>query len=198
MNKPIFGQLLEEVELINNLPRPIYDTITYFESKPERYSVEGLFRVCGDKKQIDLLKTKYNEREPIEIEEINIHVITSVFKLYLRELPDSLVTDEYTELMLMFVQLNEYDKEAVVKKFKNVLEDVPEVYYIVLKSVIEFLVKISKESESNKMTSKNLSLIFGPTIFNHQDIEDMLRADNPATICTQYFIDNYDIIFNNE
>lgn len=195
----VFGKLLEEVGLINNLPRPVYDTITYFENKPERYETEGVFRVCGQKEQIDFVKMKYDEGENVEVENENIHVLTSIFKMYFRELPNALVTDEITELLMANVQLIQMDcidKETVIKKFKIILDDIPDIYYHVLKETIGFLVKVSKKSEINKMTSRNLALIFGPSIFNHQDLNDMLKTDNPATLCTQYFIDNYESIFD--
>lgn len=81
-------------------------------------------------------------------------------------------------------------------------------YLAVLKALIGFLVEVAAHSSSNMMDSKNLSIslwdpphlpnssaVFGPNIFNKQDVRDMLRADNPAMTCTQYFIDNYAQIF---
>ena len=107
------------------------------------------------------------------------------------------MTDENTDLFLAHIEMEQMvGKELTIKKLQVILNELPEIYYSVLKELIYILVKVNNKNELNKMDSKNLSLIFGPNIFNHQNALDLMRPDNPAIICTQYFIDNFYNIFN--
>ncbi|EKE41652.1 hypothetical protein ENUP19_0274G0081 [Entamoeba nuttalli] len=196
MNSQIFGVLLEEVPLKEGLPLPVYDSLKYFKENPTLLETEGLFRIPGNMLVVNNLKKEYNEGKEVKLEGENIHTIASLFKLYFRELPDSLVTEENTDLFLVFIELDKIDKNQTIKKLQNVLKELPQVHLNVLKSLIGFLVQITEKSDLNKMDSRNLSLIFGPNIFNHQEALDLVRPDNPATTCTQYFIDNYHQIFD--
>ncbi|KAL7716566.1 RhoGAP domain containing protein [Entamoeba marina] len=195
MSAQTFGVLLEDVTLENELPKPVNDTIQYFNHST-RKETEGLFRIPGNTTSVNEIKSLYNEGKSVTLEQYDIHTVASVFKAYFRELPDSLVTEENTDLFLVFIELDQIDKNLTISKLQNVLVDLPPIYFSVLKSLIGFLVEVSQCSVINKMNSHNLALIFGPNIFNKQDAFDMLRPDNPATTCTKYFIDNFHSIFD--
>ncbi|ELP83685.1 Rho GTPase-activating protein, putative [Entamoeba invadens IP1] len=192
----VFGLLLEKVPLRNGLPYPLVDCLEYFNTHSAALSTEGLFRVPGNIAIVNEIKKMYNMGQTVDLNKYDVHTVGSVFKVFFRELPDSLVTQENTDLFLVFIELDKIDKNQTLKKMQNLLGELPPVYFQVLKALIEFLVKVAARSENNKMDSKNLSLIFGPNIFNQQNVLDLMRADNPAPICTQYFIDNYNAIFD--
>ena len=62
---------------------------------------EGIYRISGVKSKIQALKECYNRGTPVYLHDYEPNVIASLLKLYLRELPEPVLT---TELMPKFEQ----------------------------------------------------------------------------------------------
>lgn len=125
MSTKVFGELLENTKLKGNLPVPVYDVIHFFKDNPLYYNTEGLFRIPGQTNAVNELKHKYDEGESVDLSKYEIHAIAAMFKAYFRELPDSLVTEESTDLFLVFIELDQIDKQQTITKLRHVLDDMP-------------------------------------------------------------------------
>ncbi|ELP87453.1 hypothetical protein EIN_097200 [Entamoeba invadens IP1] len=159
--KKVFGVQLEDVELYEGVPKPVYDTLCYFHHHPDLLETEGLFRVSGSLTNILEIKKLYNEGQQVDLEKYDVHTVSATFKAFFRELPESLVTAENTDLFLVFIELDQkfnQDKNKTITKLQNVLNELPLVYLNVLKTLIQFLVLVEQKKDINKMDSKNLSL----------------------------------------
>lgn len=78
------------------LPSPVYRCIEYLEAK-NAASEEGIFRLSGSNLVIKSLKERFNKEGDVKLvheQHYDIHVVASVLKLYLRELPASVLTRE--------------------------------------------------------------------------------------------------------
>ena len=53
---------------------------------------EGIYRVSGVKSKVDSLKQLYNEGRTFDINDFEPNTVASLLKLYLRELPSSVLT----------------------------------------------------------------------------------------------------------
>ena len=76
------------------LPSPVYRCIEYLEDK-DAASEEGIFRLSGSNTMIKSLKERFdNERDVnlLEGDYVDVHAVASLLKLYLRELPDTVLT----------------------------------------------------------------------------------------------------------
>ncbi len=60
---------------------------------------EGIFRVCGDTLEIEYYKQQFDSGEDVVFKEgTDVHVITNLLKLYLREMPEPLLTYELVRM----------------------------------------------------------------------------------------------------
>ncbi len=60
---------------------------------------EGIFRVCGDTLEIEYYKQQFDSGEDVVFKEgTDVHVITNLLKLYLREMPEPLLTYELVRI----------------------------------------------------------------------------------------------------
>ncbi|KAG0271431.1 hypothetical protein BGZ95_000757 [Linnemannia exigua] len=93
--------------------------------------------------------------------------ITSVLKQYLRTLPEPLVPyDLYGEFMDATGLPHTDDKYDT---FKELMDRMPFAHYQTLKVLMEHLNRVTELESINLMTSKNLSVVFGPTLMRNPD-----------------------------
>ncbi|KAK3834450.1 MAG: hypothetical protein J3R72DRAFT_372250, partial [Linnemannia gamsii] len=93
--------------------------------------------------------------------------ITSVLKQYLRTLPEPLVPyDLYGEFMEATGLPHTDDKYDT---FKELMDRMPFAHYQTLKVLMEHLNRVTELDNINLMTSKNLSVVFGPTLMRNPD-----------------------------
>ncbi len=66
--------------------------------------MEGLFRLSGQTQEIDTLRQLYNKEGRARLPaDIDVHCVTGVLKLWLRQLPDYLLTGAlYDQWMNVF------------------------------------------------------------------------------------------------
>ena len=73
--------------------KEIPDLISIFEYFIKNYGllVQGIFRVSGNKIRMEEIKHNYVQKGLIEINFDDIHNITGLYKLFLREIPGGLI-----------------------------------------------------------------------------------------------------------
>lgn len=54
----------------------------------------GIYRISGIKSKIEALKNSYNSGRGVDLKEYDVTVVTGLLKQYLRELPESVLTQE--------------------------------------------------------------------------------------------------------
>ncbi|KAI8877893.1 RhoGAP-domain-containing protein [Backusella circina FSU 941] len=132
---------------------------------------EGIYRKSGGAAQIRLIHQAFDNGEPIVLEQdypINdIGAITSVLKQYLRELPDPLLT--YTLYPTLIDVISSVPDQEKSSKFVELLSQLPKVNFDTLKLLLQHLHKVQERSVENLMTTKNLAMVFGPTLL--RDVE---------------------------
>ncbi|KAJ8687283.1 hypothetical protein QAD02_023077 [Eretmocerus hayati] len=104
--EPIFGVSLHlAVERSRchdgvKLPLVVRDCIDYLEEYG--MSVEGLYKVAGNKSKVQHLKKVYNQRESVNMSDFEPTVATSLLLLFIKELPEPVL--ESSELISRFEQ----------------------------------------------------------------------------------------------
>lgn len=90
-----------------------------------------------------------------------MHVIASVLKSYLRELPEPLLTYElYDDWLQAVKQLTE---EQRIEALNNVLRQLPIANYDNLRYLTKFLAELSKNPQT-KMTTSNIAIVIAPNL----------------------------------
>ncbi|VDL78078.1 unnamed protein product [Nippostrongylus brasiliensis] len=105
----------------------------------------------------------------------DVNVVSSFLKMFLRKLPEPLLTDK---LYPFFIDANRIaSHHNRLHKLRNLLRKLPRHHYATLRYLIYHLHEITKNSQVNKMETRNLALMFGPSIVRPSD-------DNMATMVT--------------
>ncbi|CAO0794952.1 unnamed protein product [Mucor circinelloides] len=167
----LFGtDLSERVKAENrSVPLIVQECIKEVEARGLDY--EGIYRKSGGAAQIRAIQLAFENDESINLsdeEEYNdICAITSVLKQYFRDLPNPLLTCEHYD---SFIQVSTLDhNEKKIEAFSNILHQLPKAHYDTIALLFQHLVKVYQQSDANRMSVKNLAMVFAPTLMRHSD-----------------------------
>uniref|UniRef100_A0A8C1W2I1 Myosin IXAa n=1 Tax=Cyprinus carpio TaxID=7962 RepID=A0A8C1W2I1_CYPCA len=139
---------------------------------------EGIYRKSGSTNKIKELKQGLDtDVNSVNLDDYNINVIASVFKQWLRDLPNPLMTFElYEEFLRVMGKLD----LAHLLTHLNTLE-----------RLIFHLVRIALQEETNRMSANALAIVFAPCILRCPDTTDPLRSVQDigkTTACVELII----------
>ncbi|KAN0038026.1 hypothetical protein ACTA71_000198 [Dictyostelium dimigraforme] len=171
IGKKIFGVPIEKTVSGNNeIPSVVLQTIDYIEKKA--MDTVGIFRLSGSVLTIEQWKAKYDKGEKVDLfQEVDPHAVAGLLKLYLRELPDPLLTYEKYDNFIAAQSIDDFPSR--IKLIKHLVKSLPPVNYSVLSYLMAFVGKVATHSAANKMQVHNLSTVFGPNLIkDRQDSGD--------------------------
>ncbi|XP_033886138.3 protein FAM13C-like isoform X1 [Acipenser ruthenus] len=167
-NTKIFNVSLETLrengQTVCGVPGIVHSIVEYLD----KYGLEqkGLFRVSSSVNKLKDLKAKYDGGEKVNLtEEGDIESAAGVLKLFLRELPKSVIPDPLHVCFMGAFKGNK-DKTELNQHLKKLLGDLPQEHYSVLRYLCNFLQRVASHSQSNQMTMENLAVVFGPCFFH--------------------------------
>lgn len=170
--RPAFGAPLADAVKYNHpadvnieLPAVVYRCIEYLDSK-NASAEEGIFRLSGSNVVIKALRERFNTEGDVNLitddQYYDIHAVASLLKLYLRELPTTILT---RELHLDFLAVTEiHDLEDKVATLNGLVYRLPRPNNSLLRYLSGFLINIINHSDVNKMTVRNVGIVFSPTL----------------------------------
>ncbi|KAE8617189.1 hypothetical protein XENTR_v10009004 [Xenopus tropicalis] len=136
---------------------------------------EGIYRKPGSTNKIrELRQSLDTDIENVNLDDYNIHVIASVFKQWLRELPNPLMTFELYEEFLRSMGLGE--RKETVRGVYSVVDQLSRTHLITLERLIFHLVRIAQQEETNRMSANALAIVFAPCILRCPDTTDPLQS----------------------
>ncbi|XP_071510449.1 protein FAM13A-like [Diadema antillarum] len=157
---------------------------------------EGIFRINGSSKVVDKLKLHFDRHGDANLEEASdVMAVASLLKLFFRELPDSLITQQLHAQFLAVQEEFQYNKEESLKQLKNLLQQLPEENFMVLRFLCRFLLKVTQYEDTNKMNSMALAIVFGPNLFRCADGIQGLREQGQTNHLVRLFIDKFEFLF---
>lgn len=186
----VFGvQLVEAVQMSDQrgfntgVPIVVSRCIDYLDLKRVEQE-EGIYRLSGSNTTIRALKERFNNEIDVNLagsgEFFDVHAIAGLLKLYLRELPASILT---RELQLDFLDIIEMPEGlARMVTVRTLVHSLPRENFELLKILSRHLAVIVSNADINKMTLRNVGIVFSPTL------------NIPAGIFS-LFIAEYDAIF---
>ncbi|KAI9030019.1 Rho GTPase activation protein [Phycomyces nitens] len=130
----------------------------------------GLYRISGTNTQIQRLKASFDRDcaavNLLSEENISdINNITSLLKLWLRELPDPLFPRSMFQRFLGAAKIE--DDRMRVLGLHTVINDLPDAHYATLKYLMSHLDRVQQNQRYNKMGVSNLATIFGLTLMGN-------------------------------
>ncbi|KAI0369852.1 GTPase activating protein [Pilatotrama ljubarskyi] len=136
----------------------------------EKYGLttQGVYRIGGTHSKVLKLKEKLDrdlDSVNLDAEEwsSDISNVTSVLKLWLRELPDPLFTSSQHADFLEAAR-NENERARHIRLHERV-NALPDPNYSTLKYLMGHLHKVVQHEAQNAMSVQNLAIVFGPTLF---------------------------------
>ncbi|KAK9540550.1 hypothetical protein VZT92_002995 [Zoarces viviparus] len=138
---------------------------------------QGLYRVVGVSSKVQKLVSLMIDEESNEVdlstsEDWDVKTVTSALKLYLRSLPEPLMT---YGLYKEFISLAKGGSpESRIQAVHRLIHKLPERNRQVLGLLMKHLANVAAHSKQNLMTVANLGVVFGPTLMRPQ--EDTVAA----------------------
>ncbi|KAK3797227.1 hypothetical protein RRG08_030453 [Elysia crispata] len=157
----------------------------------------GLFRVSGSVRVVERLRLQFELTGDVDLEgENDVAATAGLLRVFLRDLPDTLVPEKLTPRFFNIVQ-GYTDKSVILEELKKALELLPEESYNVLKYISSLLVVVAENEAENKMTAYSLAILFGPNVFRYELTSGMggLRDMDSSKEVMQLFISHYDTLF---
>uniref|UniRef100_A0A671REM4 Unconventional myosin-IXa-like n=1 Tax=Sinocyclocheilus anshuiensis TaxID=1608454 RepID=A0A671REM4_9TELE len=151
---------------------------------------EGIYRKSGSTNKIKELKQGLDtDVNGMNLDDYNINVIGSVFKQWLRDLPNPLMTFELYEEFLRAMGLQ--DKKEVIRGVYSIIDQLSRTHLNTLERLIFHLVRIALQEETNRMSANALAIVFAPCILRCPDTTDPLRSVQDigkTTACVELII----------
>uniref|UniRef100_A0A8B9KED1 BCR activator of RhoGEF and GTPase n=1 Tax=Astyanax mexicanus TaxID=7994 RepID=A0A8B9KED1_ASTMX len=148
----------------------------------ERRGMEevGIYRVSGVATDIQALKTAFdtnNKDVSVMMSEMDVNAIAGTLKLYFRELPEPLFTDELYPNFAGGIALS--DSVAKESCMLNLLLSLPEPNLVTFLFLLDHLKRVAEKECVNKMSLHNLATVFGPTLLRPAE-KDSKIPTNPT------------------
>ncbi|TSK28154.1 Arf-GAP with Rho-GAP domain, ANK repeat and PH domain-containing protein 3 [Bagarius yarrelli] len=152
---------------------------------------EGIYRKNGAKSRIKLLMEEFRKdarNVKLRIGDNFIEDVTDVLKRFFREIDDP----------IFMADLHPYWKEAAkisnktqrLDRYKELIRGLPRVNRTTLSALISHLYRVQKCADLNQMCTKNLSLLFAPSLFQTDG-----KGEHEVKI-VEDLIDNYLYVFD--
>uniref|UniRef100_A0A8C2RXE9 Minor histocompatibility protein HA-1 n=1 Tax=Capra hircus TaxID=9925 RepID=A0A8C2RXE9_CAPHI len=195
-----------------------------FEIEQRALRTKGIYRVNGVKTRVEKLCQAFeNGKELVELSQASPHDISNVLKLYLRQLPEPLISFRlYHELVGMAKDSLKAEAEAkaasrgrpdateseaaamaMAGRLRELLRDLPRENWATLRYLMRHLRRIVEVEQDNKMTPGNLGIVFGPTLLRPRPTEATVSlsslVDYPHQACiVETLITHFSLVFEEE
>ena len=191
-----------DFDIVNVLIKRL-DTVKCFD-------YEGIFRVSGAKVVVERIYASLKNPYP-NFNEADPHDIASTLKYYLRSLEEPLISvktypvfvSSFSMISFFFVYLFIWDL-VLIKLFhskgesgineeilRRALRELPPIHYESFKLLVKFCHKITEHEDVNKMNSRNLGIVFGPTVMRNRDPYIDFANAAAHTHLFRVLVDNY-------
>ncbi|KAG0049748.1 hypothetical protein BGZ83_005431 [Gryganskiella cystojenkinii] len=182
--RQVFGVPLEQaieqarVQPGYELPAVVYRCIEYLNAHRAKME-EGIYRLNGSSAVIKNLKERFNQEGDVQLlaceEYYDIHAVAGLLKLYLRDLPSSVLTRELHKDFLQVVELS--SRGDRVDELTRLVAGLPEANYTILRALTAHLIEIVDNADVNKMTARNVGIVFSPTLGIPAGVFSLLMSD---------------------
>uniref|UniRef100_A0A3Q3IE47 ArfGAP with RhoGAP domain, ankyrin repeat and PH domain 3 n=1 Tax=Monopterus albus TaxID=43700 RepID=A0A3Q3IE47_MONAL len=184
------GNTLREQQLSRNDIPIIVDSCIAFITQ---YGLghEGIYRKNGAKSRIKLLMEEFRKdarNVKLRIGDHFIEDVTDVLKRFFREIDDPIFMAELHPLWQQAAKVPQ--KSQRLDRYKEIIRSLPRVNRTTLAALISHLYRVQKCADLNQMCTKNLSLLFAPSLFQTDG-----KGEHEVKIIED-LIDNYLYVFD--
>ncbi|XP_071119563.1 rho GTPase-activating protein 45-like isoform X2 [Haliotis cracherodii] len=131
-------------------------------------TIKGMYRVSGVKSKVENLCNRFDiDPDSVDLSEQHPNVISNVLKLYLRQLPEPLLTFRFYS---DFIHVAKEHTSGVMSSLKTIeklsylVRMLPPSNFKTCAVLMHHLQRVAAHSDVNQMSSSNLGIVFGPTL----------------------------------
>lgn len=166
--------------------------------------VDGVYRLSGITSNIQKLRRAFDEERIPDLSQPDIkqdiHAVTSLLKMYFRELPNPLCTYQLYDNFVEAIQARTDVDDLRLKMIKQTVRKLPPPHYRTLKYLACHLYRIAKHSANTGMTERNIAIVWAPNLLRSPALESggvaALRGVGVQAVVTEYLIVNSELIFD--
>ncbi|PNY24557.1 RHO GTPase-activating protein RGD1 [Tolypocladium capitatum] len=169
-SKPVYGVSLDRLYERDGLAVPMVMHQCIQAVDLFGLGLEGIYRQSGSLNHINKLKGMFDAesqnpaldfRNPENFYH-DVNSVTGLLKLFLRELPDPLLTNEHHDALVAAAKKD----DDIVRRdsLHAIINALPDPNYATLRALTLHLHRVMDNSHVNRMNSHNLAVIFGPTL----------------------------------
>ncbi|KAI8643479.1 hypothetical protein BD408DRAFT_442510 [Parasitella parasitica] len=170
----------------HNLPAIVYRCIEFLEARGGLIE-EGIYRLSGSSTKIKTLKKRFNELGDVLLledeEHHDVHAIVGLLKMWLREMPENILTEALLGDFLNSIRnvhsfevclnaptyfcngcVDLDEKQTKISHVGRLVSTLPLVNYTLLRSLCAHLICVIENANTNRMTLKNISIVFSATL----------------------------------
>lgn len=166
----VFGFQLNVTSRNDNASVPLVVRKCVEEIEKRGLSAQGLYRISGNARRKKQLHAQFDEDSTaVDLSEENypdINIIAGILKDYLRELPEPLITESLSKLLIRAAQdqVQNQDQAAQKRLLSKFLVQLPQNNRETLVYLLNHFMHVIAEKDTNKMDAHNLSVCFGPVL----------------------------------
>lgn len=166
--------------------------------------VDGVYRLSGITSNIQKLRRAFDEEQIPDLTQPDIkqdiHAVTSLLKMYFRELPNPLCTYQLYDNFVEAIQARTDVEDLRLKMIKQTVRKLPPPHYRTLRYLACHLYRIAKHSANTGMTERNIAIVWAPNLLRSPALESggvaALRGVGVQAVVTEYLIVNSELIFD--
>jgi len=132
--------------------------------------VEGIYRISGSHEEIEKLRQSFDtcaslsQHIDLSASKVDdVHSVTGLLKLYLRMLPQPLVTFSFYRELLAALNASRSTHDRL-KSCRRSLSEMASTSARTLHRLLQHLNRVAEHCATNKMTIDNLATVFAPTL----------------------------------
>uniref|UniRef100_A0A8C5PWZ7 Rho GTPase-activating protein 32 n=1 Tax=Leptobrachium leishanense TaxID=445787 RepID=A0A8C5PWZ7_9ANUR len=167
--------------------------------------VDGIYRLSGIASNIQKLRHEFDsEQIPDLTKDVyiqDIHCVSSLCKLYFRELPNPLLTYQLYEKFSDAVSAAT-DEERLVK-IHDVIQQLPPPHYRTLEFLMRHLSRLATYCGITNMHTKNLAIVWAPNLLRSKQIESACFSGTAAfmevriqSVVVEFILNHVEVLFS--
>ena len=166
----VFGFQLNVTSRNENAGVPLVVRKCVEEIEKRGLTSQGLYRISGNARRKKQLHAQFDEdSSAVDLSEENypdINVIAGILKDYLRELPEPLITESVSKILIKAAKDQVQDQDLASQKslLSKLFVQLPQINRETLVYLLNHFMRVIAEKDMNKMDAHNLSVCFGPVL----------------------------------
>ena len=162
---------------------------------------EGIYRVSGTARHIRSLKEDLSRGVEPEAEDerwLDGNNIAGLFKLFFKELTEPLVCPLVYNSLIAAVSQETDSQGQLIRDLQKLVQSLPDLNLNTLDYVVAHLCRVSQLAHKNRMSVRNLAIVFGPTLITRRDLTsiELIHQTNFQVCVMEQLIVSYEHIFS--